>query len=101
MEGKGKVGEDGLGGADGVTTAVGTDARTTAYAGGPQIVVTPFENANLVLGYNVARFRDCDFKDNRITRDGVYAKFWFKFDQTTLPGWDCNCAAFDQLTTNF
>lgn len=68
------------------TVRVGTDARTTAYAGGPQIVVTPFENANLVLGYNVAGFRDRDFEDNRFTRDGVYATFRLKFDQTTLRG---------------
>lgn len=68
------------------TARIGTDARTTAYAGGPQIVVTPFENANLVLGYNVAGFRDRDFEDNRFTRDGVYATFRLKFDQTTLRG---------------
>lgn len=65
MEGKGKVGGAGLGAAVGVavtgTVRVGTDARTTAYAGGPQIVVTPFDNANLVLGYNVAGSRDRDF----------------------------------------
>jgi len=50
------------------------------------MVVTPFENANLVPGYNVAGFRDRDFEDNRFTRDGVYATFRLKFDQTTLQG---------------
>lgn len=86
MEGKGKVGGRWFGSCGRRHRAVGIDARTTAHAGGPQIVVTPFENANLVLGYNVAGFRDRDFEDNRFTRDGVYATFRLKFDQTTLRG---------------
>lgn len=48
--------------------------------------MTPFENANLALEYNVAGFRDRDFVDNRFTRDGVYATFRLKFDHATLRG---------------
>lgn len=65
---------------------LGTDARTTAWSGGPQIVVVPFENANLVVGYNFAGFRDRDFEENRFSRSGVYATFRLKFDQTSLRG---------------
>jgi uncharacterized repeat protein (TIGR01451 family) len=64
----------------------GTDARTTAYSAGPQIILTPFENANLVLGYNFAGYRDRDFEDARYSRSGVYVTLRLKIDQTTLAG---------------
>lgn len=64
----------------------GTDARATVWTVGPQVVVTPFENANLVLGYNINGFRDRDFEESRYTRSGVYATFRLKFDQTSLRG---------------
>ncbi len=65
---------------------LGTDARTTAYSGGPQIILTPFENANLVLGYNLAGYRDRDFEEARYSRSGVYVTLRLKIDQTTLAG---------------
>lgn len=64
----------------------GTDARATAWAVGPQVVVTPFDNANLVIGYNINGFRDRDFEESRYTRSGIYATFRLKFDQTSLRG---------------
>lgn len=68
------------------TVRTGTDARTIAWGGGPQIVVTPFTNANLVIGYNFSGFRDRDFEESRYSRGGVYATFRLKFDQTSLAG---------------
>ncbi len=68
------------------TARIGTDARARAWGGGPQIIVAPVENANIVIGYNVAGFRDRDFEESRYTRDGVYATFRLKFDQTSFRG---------------
>lgn len=65
---------------------VGNDARSLSYSGGPQIVVTPFANTNLVIGYNFAGFHDRDFEESRYSRSGVYATFRLKFDQTTFAG---------------
>ncbi len=63
---------------------LGTNARTTAWSVGPQIVVTPMPNANLVIGYNFNGFRDRDFEESRFSRSGIYATFRLKFDQTSL-----------------
>jgi hypothetical protein len=49
-------------------------------------VLSPFDNANLVLGYNLAGFRDRDFEEARYSRDGIYATFRLKVDQNTLRG---------------
>lgn len=65
---------------------IGTDGDAKAFSAGPQIVVTPFENANIVIGYNVAGFRDRDFEESRYTRQGLFATFRLKFDQTTFEG---------------
>ncbi|MEQ1510107.1 MAG: hypothetical protein ABL909_06875 [Sphingopyxis sp.] len=63
---------------------VGTNARTTAWSVGPQIVITPMDNANLIIGYNFNGFADRDFESNRYSRSGIYATFRLKFDQTSL-----------------
>ena len=65
---------------------IGTNGAALAYAAGPQIVVTPMANSNLVLGYNFAGYHDRDFEESRYSRDGIYATFRLKFDQTTLAG---------------
>jgi hypothetical protein len=65
---------------------IGTDGDAKAFSAGPQIVVTPFENANIVIGYNIAGFRDRDFEESRYTRSGLFATFRLKFDQTTFEG---------------
>ncbi len=63
---------------------VGTDARALAYGGGPQVIIAPADNANFIIGYNVAGYRDRDFEEARYSRSGVYATFRLKFDQLSL-----------------
>ena len=65
---------------------LGTGARSTAYSGGPQLILTPFDNANLVIGYNFAGYRDRDFEEARYSRSGIYATLRLKVDQTTFAG---------------
>jgi uncharacterized repeat protein (TIGR01451 family) len=64
----------------------GTDARAMAWALGPQIVLSPMENANIIIGYNMAGYRDRDFEEARYSRQGLYATFRLKIDQTSLHG---------------
>ncbi|MEK6541694.1 MAG: hypothetical protein AABZ45_06200 [Pseudomonadota bacterium] len=63
---------------------VGTNARTTAWSVGPQVVISPMDNANIIIGYNFGGFSDRDFEANRYSRSGIYATFRLKFDQTSL-----------------
>jgi hypothetical protein len=65
---------------------IGTNGAALAYAAGPQVVVTPMANSNLVLGYNFAGYHDRDFEESRYSREGLYATFRLKFDQTSLAG---------------
>lgn len=59
------------------------------YSAGPQVGVTPFDNAWVSLGYNVVGFHDRDFDAARYTAQGPYLRLRFKFDQDTrLPGPD-------------
>lgn len=62
----------------------GVAARSAAYSFGPQFSVKPFPNALLMLGYNVAGYRDRDFAADRFTRSGAYATLRFKFDELSL-----------------
>ena len=50
------------------------------------MTLTPFKNANVTLGYNVAGFHDRDFEDARYSRSGAYVTFKLKFDQTSFQG---------------
>ncbi len=68
------------------TVRIGTNGKNIAYSGGPVLTLTPFENANLSLGYNVVGFEDRDFEDSRYTRSGPYLTLKLKFDQTSLAG---------------
>lgn len=65
---------------------LGTGGRTVSWSGGPQIVLAPFDNANLIVGYNLAGFSDRDFEDSRYSRGGLYATIRVKFDQNLLAG---------------
>ena len=65
---------------------IGTNGAARSWSGGPQAVFTPFDNANLVLGYNVAGYKDRDFEDARYSRRGLFATFRLKFDQTSFAG---------------
>ena len=54
------------------------------YAVGPSIGVSPAKNTWISLGYNFGGFHDADFDDSRYTREGVFLKFRFRFDEHTL-----------------
>ncbi|MFM6854137.1 MAG: hypothetical protein ACKOUM_08660, partial [Sphingopyxis sp.] len=49
---------------------VGTDARAVAWSAGPQIILSPMQNANIVIGYNLAGYADRDFEESRYSRAG-------------------------------
>jgi uncharacterized repeat protein (TIGR01451 family) len=68
------------------TVRIGTNGKNIAYSGGPVLTVTPFENANISLGYNIVGFEDRDFEESRYTRSGPFVTFKLKFDQTSLAG---------------
>jgi hypothetical protein len=68
------------------TVRVGTSGKTVAWSGGPTLTVTPFENANVTIGYNFVGFKDRDFEESRYTRSGPFLTFKLKFDQTSLAG---------------
>lgn len=58
--------------------------RTTVFAVGPQIGVTPADDVLLTLGYNVTGFRDRDFAATRSTNKGLFASVKLKFDAGML-----------------
>ncbi len=68
------------------TVRIGQGGRNIAYSGGPVLTVTPFDNANISLGYNIVGFNDRDFEESRYTRSGAYVTFKLKFDQESLAG---------------
>lgn len=68
------------------TVRVGTSGKNIAWSGGPTVTVTPFENANITLGYNIVGFKDRDFEESRYTRSGAFLTFKLKFDQQSLAG---------------
>lgn len=68
------------------TVRIGTSGKTIAWSGGPTLTVTPFENANVTIGYNFVGFKDRDFEESRYTRSGPFLTFKLKFDQTSLAG---------------
>ncbi|MEP7348965.1 MAG: hypothetical protein ABI668_03325 [Sphingorhabdus sp.] len=68
------------------TVRIGTNGRNIAYSGGPVLTVTPFENANISLGYNIVGFEDRDFEESRYSRSGPFVTFKLKFDQQSLSG---------------
>jgi uncharacterized repeat protein (TIGR01451 family) len=68
------------------TIRIGTNGKNIAYSGGPVLTLTPFENANLSLGYNVVGFEDRDFENSRYSRNGPYLTLKLKFDQNSLAG---------------
>lgn len=68
------------------TVRIGESGRNIAWSGGPTLTVTPFENANVTIGYNFVGFQDRDFEESRYTRSGPFLTFKLKFDQTSLAG---------------
>lgn len=54
-----------------------------SYAIGPNVGMSPFTNAWVSFGYNVAGYHDRDFEESRYTRKGSYVTFRLKLDQMT------------------
>ena len=68
------------------TARIGTSGKNISWSGGPTLTVTPFDNANITLGYNMVGFEDRDFEEIRYTRSGPFLTFKLKFDQQSLAG---------------
>ena len=68
------------------TARIGTNGKNIAWSGGPTLTVSPYENANITLGYNFVGFEDRDFEESRYTRSGPFLTFKLKFDQNSLAG---------------
>ena len=66
------------------TARIGTSGRNISWSGGPTLTVTPFDNANITVGYNIVGFEDRDFEESRYTRSGPFLTFKLKFDQQSL-----------------
>ena len=62
------------------TTATGT----TELSAGPSIGFSPKDNVWASVGYNFIGFRDEDFQAAEYTRNGLYVKLRFKFDEESL-----------------
>ena len=56
---------------------------TIDYSYGPSIGYTPAKNVWISAGYNLEGFVDHDFEAAEYSRQGVYIKLRFKFDQST------------------
>ncbi len=70
-----------LGFQGGMLTNWATGSRSFTF--GPQIGISPFDNAWISFGYNIDGFRDRDFEAARATSQGPYVTFRLKFDQLT------------------
>ena len=68
------------------TARIGTSGKNISWSGGPTLTITPFDNANITLGYNMVGFEDRDFEESRYTRSGPFLTFKLKFDQQSLSG---------------
>lgn len=63
-----------------------SDFTQASYSFGPSIGVAPVDNLWVSVGYNFSGFRDDDFEASEFSRDGVYLKIRFKFDQYSARG---------------
>jgi uncharacterized repeat protein (TIGR01451 family) len=68
------------------TVRIGPNGKNIAYSGGPVLTVTPVENMNISIGYNIVGFADRDFEAERYTRSGPFVTLKLKFDQNSLAG---------------
>lgn len=68
------------------TVRIGSNKANISYAVGPQVTVTPFQNANISVGYNIVGFEDRDFEEARYSRSGPFVTFKLKLDQNSLSG---------------
>ena len=58
--------------------------HSVAYAFGPSLGFSPFDNAWVSVGYNLRGFHDRDFEQSHHTAKGAYLVFRLKFDQHTF-----------------
>ncbi|ABC63326.1 DUF11 domain-containing protein [Erythrobacter litoralis] len=56
----------------------------TSFAVGPQIGFVPTQDTLVIVGYNIAGFRDRDFSEARNTDKGLFASVRVKFDADTF-----------------
>ena len=66
------------------TVRTNLDDKTTSFAFGPQIGFTPSKDMLVLIGYNIAGFRDPDFSAARSTEKGFFATIRMKFDAGTF-----------------
>jgi len=59
-------------------------ANNMDYSGGAYVATTPWENAMLTLGYNIAGFEDEDFSLQNYRHKGPYIQIKMKFDQENI-----------------
>ncbi|WP_088310907.1 DUF11 domain-containing protein [Novosphingobium sp. B 225] len=60
------------------------DDKTTSFAFGPQIGISPAKDVLLTVGYNITGFRDRDFSAARSTDKGLFATLRMKVDADTF-----------------
>ena len=58
----------------------------TRYSYGPDIGVSPVDNVWVSLGYNVSGYDDDDFEAAEFSREGLYLRMRFRFDQESARG---------------
>ena len=58
--------------------------RTTRFAVGPQLRISPAKDMQIAVGYNLGGFRDPDFAAARTTQQGPFVTLKVKFDETLL-----------------
>ena len=66
------------------TVRTNLNDKTTSFAFGPQIGFTPSKDVLVMVGYNIAGFRDPDFSAARTTDKGFFATIRMKFDAGTF-----------------
>ena len=62
------------------TVRANVSDHATAFAVGPQLGISPTDDALITIGYNFSGFRDRDFAAARSTDRGFYATIKLKFD---------------------
>jgi hypothetical protein len=54
------------------------------YSGGVYVVTSPWTNAQMIFGYNIAGFEDEDFSAQNYHHKGPYIQVKMKFDQEDI-----------------
>jgi hypothetical protein len=59
-------------------------ANNMDYSGGAYVVTSPWQNAQMIFGYNIAGFEDEDFSGQNYHHKGPYIQVKMKFDQEDI-----------------